>query len=317
MKNAAAAPTPVPHPWSKQALLAKAQRYAELMLSYSREEWQFAVWSTLAMELLARAALAHVSPALLADPKDWQHLYFALGFAPKAPRFQPRSIDIATVLSRIREAVPDFDARLCDFGVAHMGKRNEELHSGGTPFDGIGNSGWLPTFYEACEVLLKSMGETLAVLFGADEAKVASALIAAARDDAAKAVGKTVDEHKRIWGGKPGDERTLLSNQAATWATRQKGHRVKCPACGSAAMVVGEPIAAPAKVIKDDQIVVTQSFLPAKFECVACELKISGLPQLSAAGLGDTYKATFTYDAAEYYSPEDEHAGYEPDFNEP
>jgi hypothetical protein len=312
-----AAPSSVPHPWSKEALLAKAQRYAELMLYYPREEWQFAVWSTLALELLARAALARVSPALLADPKDWLHLYFALGYTPKAPRFQPRSVDIATVFSRIKEAVPEFDARLCEFGIAHLGKRNEELHSGGTPFDGIGNSRWLPTFYEACEVLLKCMGETLAMLFGADEARVAAAMIAAARDDAAKAVGKVVAEHKKAWNGKTGDERAQLDSPAATWATRQKGHRVKCPACESPSIVVGDPIAAPARIIKDDQIVATQSFLPSKFECIACGLKMSGLPQLSATGLGDTYKATFTYDAAEYYAPEDEHEGYEPDFNEP
>ncbi len=315
--TAPAVPSPVQHPWSKEALLTKAQRYSEMMLSCPREEWHFAVWSTLALELLARAALAHVSPALLADSKEWHHLYFALGFSPKAPKFQPKSVDIAAVFARLKEAVSDFDARLAEFGVTHMGRRNEELHSGGTPFDGIGSSTWLPTFYEACEILLKSMGETLEVLLGAEEANVAALMIAASKDHAAKAVVKTIQVHKSGWDLKTGGERALLCGQATTWATRDKGHRVTCPACGSPAIVTGDPIAAPTKVIKDDQIIATQSYLPSKFECVACELKMSGLPQLSAAGLGDTYKATFTYDAAEYYAPEDEHAGYEPDFNEP
>lgn len=58
-------------------------------------------------------------------------------------------------------------------------------------------------------------------------------------------------------------------------------------------------------------------FLPSKFECVACGLKISSLSQLHAAGLGDTYKATYVYEASDYFKSSDEYEGYEPDFNEP
>ncbi len=68
--------------------------------------------------------------------------------------------------------------------------------------------------------------------------------------------------------------------------------------------------------IKDDQITETQQYLPSKFECIACGLKISGLSQLSVANLGDAYKATFTFDAAEYFTSQDEDVEYEPDFNE-
>jgi hypothetical protein len=78
-------------------------------------------------------------------------------------------------------------------------------------------------------------------------------------------------------------------------------------------------VTSPKKEIRDDTIVETQYYLPSNFECVACGLKITGLPQLSAAGLGDQYKATFEYDAGDYYTPEerdDRYEGYEPDFNE-
>jgi hypothetical protein len=69
--------------------------------------------------------------------------------------------------------------------------------------------------------------------------------------------------------------------------------------------------------IEDDLMVETQQYLPSKFECVACQLKIAGLSQLAACGLGDTYTATFTYDLADYYAPNDDYAGYEDDNNEP
>jgi hypothetical protein len=46
-------------------------------------------------------------------------------------------------------------------------------------------------------------------------------------------------------------------------------------------------------------------------------MKISGLSQLTAAGLGDTYVNTQDYDASQYYASEPaEWDGYEPDNND-
>lgn len=309
-------PTRLPHGWSKDALLTKAQRYIEQMLSFPRDDWRFAFWSSLALELLARAGLANVSPALLADPKDWNNLYYALGFPPKTPKFIPRSLDIALVLSRLSGTMPNFSTELEGFCAAHMSKRNEELHSGQTPFDSVTSSRWLPTFYRACEVILQSMGQNLEAFVGAAEAQVASELIAAAADESAKAVRKLIQAHETVWERKNAEEKNKMAAQSSTWATKHDGHRVKCPSCNSDSIVTGSPIAAPMQSIKDDQITETQQYLPSKFECIACGLKISGLSQLSVANLGDAYKATFTFDAAEYFTSQDEDVEYEPDFNE-
>ena len=77
------------------------------------------------------------------------------------------------------------------------------------------------------------------------------------------------------------------------------------------------PVAPPNQKLKDGLIVVTQPFLPSKFECIACKLKIVGLPQLHACGLASVYTSTSTYDPAEFYGPSDEYQGYEDDNNEP
>jgi hypothetical protein len=305
------------HIWSKDALLAKSQRYAEEMLGHDRNDWRFAFWSSLALELLARAALANVNPALLAEQKDWSNLYFALGHAPKAKKFVPNSIGISEVFSRLGEILPEFDARLGGFGVLHLQRRNEEVHSGSTPFENISNSEWLPLFYESSDVLMRSMGEKLDLLIGKKEAEVAMKLIAAAKDDSAKAVAKNIGAHKTVWESKAPAEQTKLSSQSALWSTRRTGHRVKCPACASDSLVAGTPVAPPNQKLKQGMIVVTQSFLPSKFECIACGLKIAGLPQLHACGLANVYTATSTYDPAAFYAPYDEFAGYEDDNNEP
>lgn len=305
------------HSWSKDALLAKAQRFAGEMLQYPKDDWRFALWSTLALELLGRAALAKVNPALLAEAKDWNNLYYSLGFNPTANKFVPKSIDVTTVFSRLREILPTFTTELEGFSVLHMTRRNEELHAGSTPFDSLKTTAWLPIYYQTCTVLVESLGETLDLLLGKEEAGFAAIIISAYRDESAKAVLKSVAAHKTIWEGKSEPERIKLSQQASTWATRHSGHRVLCPSCGSDAIVTGTAIAAPFQSIDGDLMVETQQYLPSKFECVACQLKIAGLSQLTACGLGNTYKATFTYDLAEYYAPNDDYAGYEDDNNEP
>lgn len=72
----------VAHPWSSEALLAKALRYAQEMQPLSREDWRFGLTSAFVLEFLARSALAQTSPVLLADAKDWNNVYFALGKQP-------------------------------------------------------------------------------------------------------------------------------------------------------------------------------------------------------------------------------------------
>lgn len=287
------------------------------MLKHSKNDWQFALWSTFTLELLGRAALAEVNPALLAEAKDWNNLYYSLGHNPTANKFIPKSIDVTTVFSRLRDIHPKFTTELEGFSVLHMTRRNEEIHAGSTPFDSLKTDAWLPTYYQACTVLVESLGEKLDLLFGETEASLATTLINASRDESAKAVLKLISAHNAIWEAKPTPEQSKLSQQASTRATRYEGHRVSCPSCGSDAIVTGTAIAAPLKNFNGDLIVETQQYLPSKFECVACQLKISGYSQLAACGLGSTYKATFTYDLAEYYARNDDYAGYEEDNNEP
>lgn len=310
-------PEVTPTIWDPKALYNKAERYVQHMSALDSDEWEYALWSSLALEFLSRAALANVSPALLADTeKSWASLYHALGFTPTEKKYTPKSIGVGEVLKRLTSILQDFTKEQESFGILHTGRRNSELHSGEAAFDGIKGSVWQPRFYQTCEVLLASMGMTLQDFVGKDEAKVAKQLIAAAADDSAKAVKGEVEAHNKVWIAKNDKEREKFSAQAGVWATRQNGHRVECPACTSTALVSGEPVAPPVQRLNDGTITETQEYLPNQFECVACGLKISGLSRLSVIGLGDRYKKTQVYDAAEYYAPNDEFAGYEDDNNE-
>lgn len=315
MNKTSAGANKVFHPWSSEALLTKALLYVQEMQSLSREDWRFGLTSALVLEFLARSTLAAINPVLLADARDWNNTYFALGREPKAQKFIPKSIDVSSVLLRLRDIIPAFTSELEGFAAKHINKRNEELHTGSFPFEGVPTT-WLAPFYQTCQVLLVSMSYSLEYLFGADEADLAETLIAASLDESAKTVRKAIDAHKTIWENKDESERKKLSQQATVWASRQHGHRLVCPACVNEALVFGSAVSAPVKRLEDDLIIEVQDYLPVKFECVACNLKIAGLSQLTACGLGATYKSTSTYDAADYYALEDDHGQFEDDNNE-
>jgi hypothetical protein len=76
--NATKLTAPASGVWDSTALLNKAQRYIEEMQEHSHSDWKAVLWSSLALELLARAALAKFSPALLADTTSWHNLSYAL-----------------------------------------------------------------------------------------------------------------------------------------------------------------------------------------------------------------------------------------------
>ena len=60
-------PGATPITFDPEALYAKAARYIQNMDNCDSDEWEYALWSSLALEFLARAALANSSPAMLAE----------------------------------------------------------------------------------------------------------------------------------------------------------------------------------------------------------------------------------------------------------
>lgn len=312
-----------PNPWSSDTLLLKAQLYIEQMNSTVADEWKYGLWSALSLELLARAALAHISPVLLADAQNWRNIMHALGKAPTAKKFTPTSIGTKEVLARLSELLPDFNQEVAGFCSKHIERRNAELHSGEIVFTGLGTAEWLPKFYRACKILLESMGKQLADVVSDPER--ALEMIASLDDAAAKAVDQDIKAHATVWSNKSEEERNSATLQATAWATRHAGHRVSCLSCTSPAILHGSPSGPVSTSVGDDEVIQRQTMLPSAFECIACGLKIAGYSKLSACGLGDAFSSTTTYTAAEFFDlytedqledARNEIPEYEPDFNE-
>ena len=298
--------------WSADSLWAKAQVFADRAFNGPRDDDQFPFWCSLALELIARAALSSVSPTLLAETGDSEarNILHALGHAPKVKNFVPKSISTSDVFVRCEQLIPGFTKDLEVFARGFANKRNEELHTGGLPFDNLAKSSWQPRFYEVVKVLLEFQGKSLANLLSAEDAAAAEKVIQSAADDAAKAVRGKIDAHAKVWATKTVPEQADLTLKANSFAQPWKGHVVNCPSCGSKALLRGQEITQQPPVLVGDELVVRSIMLPTEFECVACGLRIGGHNELFAAGLGDEFINREIHDPVDYYAQEPD---YEPE----
>ena len=296
------------HEWSKEAFLSKAQLYAQAMVENEGSSWQCGLWSAFTLEMLIRAAVANISPALIADNREWHNLLYGLGQSPNRSKFVAKTAAVSELIRRVEELYPEFSREHSNFCAAHIARRNSEIHTGNLPFENVGSSSWLPMFYTVCAVLSEGIGESLESIFGTKAGARAQEERDAFRDNAAKSVAGTIGAHKVVWEQKTEGEREICLRQAETTALRHYGHRVKCPACDCTALLQGNAAGEAKRSVDGEGIVERQVMKPEAYHCVACGLKISSYSKLLAAGLGDTYITTCHYDAMEYFEVDlDEH----------
>jgi hypothetical protein len=95
--------------WSAESLYGKARLYAHRAHNESIDSSLFGFWMSLSLELLARAALAHIHPALLADPKEPDNIQYAFGIVPKGV---PKSIQAKALFARCSVFIADFTDKM-------------------------------------------------------------------------------------------------------------------------------------------------------------------------------------------------------------
>lgn len=290
----------LPDIWSEEALLRKAQVYVERAHDVEADSGLEQLFYLVGLELLARAAVARVHPALLADPQDGQQLLYAFGYGDPKP---PKSVPIATVFRRCRVVVPLFTEDLVRDGVALMTLRNEELHSAGTVLETLKSSAWHPQYFRICEVLLQHLELELDDFFPPERASSARTLLDGLAQDVESVVKQRVADQARWFEARDHDEQTERRDLAQRTSKRAPsyGRAVVCPACGCDAVVTGEVAAVSEARLGDGEIERDVRMLPTRLRCAACELNLDGHAEMFHAGLGDEYTLVDTEDPLEYY----------------
>jgi hypothetical protein len=257
----------------------------------------------MALELLARSAIASISPTLLSEPeRDQRNVLYAL--QSKTDKNPPRSIGTSQVVSLCGDLVSGFTADDVKLAMAIVNRRNEELHSGESAFLAYRVDLWIAGFYRCCKILNDSMGYELADLFGEDEASIAATVMSETETEVLSKVKSTVAAHRKVFESKTAEDKKKLFEKTTEESERlgfQRHHKVKCPACDGPATVQGSAFGPEHSKEEDGEIVFRQSVLPDLFTCNNCGLRLNGFSSICAAGLGQQYTRTTTMSIAEYY----------------
>jgi len=270
--------------WDSEALWLKAKTFVDKANAVEHGNPDFGLWSSLALELLARAALTKIHPALNADPKDERNLFFSLGIQVVD---QPRSLPAHSVYPRLETLVRGFEKPQRDF-CDYMGLlRNVELHTGELAFASVNANSWLPRFYSVCKVLCESMGKTVTDFFGDNVGAAAEKTVAAFAKAQEKAVKDKVSKHRKDFEAKSAGERAKLTEQAALEANMLPlGVTAdKCPACGSQGILRGNLIKELEPIYDEGELLVDQEYLATSFKCSACGLHLSTIDEIGLAGV--------------------------------
>lgn len=308
-----------PETWSSEDIYNKALAYCERMHNQDANSNEQILYSCITLELLLRSALARLSPMLLVEASNnkWSHIYAALGYAPNEPKYLPKSITVTEVIKRLGKIFSDFTQEQQEFCFVHLERRNSEFHSGENSFSQIKEGSWLPRFYQTIKTILSTMDKEFSEFLDDSDITTAEKLIEVLNDQASNSAKEIVVAYKKVWENKDKIQKNEAQYRSKLWAKKQDGHITTCPSCGSECLVVGEQESSPKRKMDDDKVIEKYESLPTHLECIACDLKISGLSKLSAIGLGERFLSTKTYDFAEFYELQDIHSEYEPDYNDP
>jgi hypothetical protein len=270
------------------------------------EEYQ--LWASLALELLGKAALARVHPALIADPQHYQSLFAACGcqLSPEV-----RTITTKTLFGRLGHIDKAFDVRHQRFCEQISLRRNAELHSGESPFSGLQPEAWEREFWGAIEVLLKMQKESLESWLGAENSKAPAKIIEQAEEALEWAVKHRIarcreDFEQKYQDPKKRAEVVEKSKDFRYWnwpehrqLTGDAVEKQECPACSATGMLSGalwdEEVSEADYDLEDPGPPVEwvdSTYVAEEFLCPTCGLHLFGTNEIRASGLPGEFKTS-------------------------
>lgn len=294
--------------FDSNALWAKSKVFIERGL-VSRDAGDFDTfhtWAALALELLGKAALASVHPALIVDPNSYESLLVACG---KPVTDNTRSIGAKTVYERLKSLSKEFDERAAKFCILMANRRNEELHSGSSPTGDLDPRAWVSEYWRLTDVLSRMTSRTLEAWLGDEESARARSVVSDASHVLVAAVESRISRARAAFDKKyPSDssERAgvlaMMANAVLPVSHRELLRslsdytRAPCPACGASGWLFGEEAGSYRQPIEFDHEtssawqVETVSYYTEVFVCGACALILNGRVELDAAELPEEYE---------------------------
>lgn len=301
-----------------ETLFAKSQVYITrgLRAKNQNDFEEYQLWSSLALELLAKSSLSSIHPALVADPTHYQSLFAACGRTLSA---DVKTITAKTLFERLSHISQKFDKRTQKFCEQLALRRNSEIHSGESPFAGTSPDSWENKFWHATHVILEIQNLELDIWLGSTGAQAPSQLLKDARS-AIEMVVQTKISHARedfekSHKNKAKREQIIKESKSPI----SGGHYDKftfsideyqltdCPACTGSGFIGGTLWDEQVSQEYDQEDPFTEyielTYSSEEFLCPVCNLHLVGTQEVSATNLPE-----------EFYETDEREREFEPDY---
>ena len=288
--------------WNAHGLWMKAKLCVQRSQAAELDSPDQTLWAALALELLARSALAWIHPVLLADPADAKNILHAFGVThPKGAR----SIPARTVFDRCAALVTGFGEREVAVASLLADRRNLELHTAVLGTEEMPTKIWLRDYYRATQRLVDFMERDIEDYLG-DEASALRKMLSAEEEEVRAAAAMAVSAAKARFEGLTDDqraERRAGQSELEVESDAMRTTDAACPACGSNGVLGGSPVRYQAAELDESAgtVIVTQIIVGENFACPVCELNLAGHSLLHEVGLGGEFSVTEEHDPIKYY----------------
>jgi hypothetical protein len=296
-------------PYDHEALWMKAKLFINRALDPAEVAFdERALWAALALEVLAKAALARASPLLIAVPnEDGANLLIAAGLVEGSARFH--SVAAKTLFARCHRAFKPFNERQAQ---SIVNARNEYLHGARPEFTSIPAEAWWPRYWAQAAILVNAMDRELSDLVGTDSVDTIERYLAQNAKNIESRVEMLIARaQQRLALIRAGTHSARLadewSRQGELLAGLSHSTDVTCPACGTDGTLEGEQVldAEPHydQITEDDYDIWMDLRVAADyFSCKTCRLVLDGFELLEQAQLPTAFEDTGDY--ADYAAEE-------------
>ena len=290
--------------WDYESLYSKSREFVRKGLEHQDpSSAEVPLWCILALEFLARATLSRQNPALLVDLRIEESLLSICGISTKKT---PTSAPASVIFSRCMFIFHDFTEAEYKKCLVWLNWRNEELHTGKSPFDSMRSAEWRPDFYRIYAVFLSHNGATLEDFIGKPLADAANTIIDSLNDQKKKEAHDRVRDARENFEELEVEERadSLKSGSAKAKAVSSANKRCsdrKCPSCGGRAVLVSDLIRSTTPTEWGGELVQDDEWLPVGLVCYCCDLKLAEHAHVSAVGFGDQYITKDILDPIDYF----------------
>ncbi|WP_374457006.1 hypothetical protein [Nocardioides sp.] len=299
-------------PYDHDALFTKAKLFVNRAMDPddARPFEEQALWASLALELLAKAALARVSPLLIAEPtEDGRNLLIASGLVEGDARFT--SVRAKTLYSRCQKAFRPFN----ETEAGHItNARNDYLHGSTAGFTNIPEAAWWPRYWAQAAILVHALDLEMADLVGRDRDDIVNAYLASNAQNLTNRVQMLMERAKQRLAQHTAG--TLPARVAGQWrpgrpvdAGLKHSADASCTACGYVGMLEGEEVLNTEvswdQVGPDDfEATIELTVASDYFGCSNCGLVLDGAELIETADLPVVFNAQGSDEDMDYYEGE-------------